>query len=345
MRKLVLILGITIFFLSCQKEKIEHAVYEGKDLSTQASINRDKDSKIAAITVETDGRWKLYAGYSTDSINFTRPIAEAEIGGTYPLKIDDTRRSYFQLITDEGKSILSDTHLPMTGGYNFRDLGGIRTTEGRYVKWGKIFRSDDMHNLTDADLAYLSSIPLISVVDFRTEKEIEDAPDKKPQSLKNHYIYNITPGKLSPDDITKATKEQLVEEMKLMNRLLVSDSACVAQYQKFFKLLQDEKEVPLMFHCTAGKDRTGMGAALILFALGVDESTIISNYLLSNEYLTGKYDKLIEEYPNMQPLFEVKPEYLEAGIEQIKKDHGSVENYLTNVLGVDIPKFKEMYLY
>lgn len=345
MKKLIFILGLTVLLISCQKEKISKAVYEGQYISNEISVTRDKNTKAAMLNVNTNKNWKLYAGYSTDSIDFTKPLAEGTEGGIYPLKVSNVKRSYFQLVTNEGKAILSERHLPMTGGYNFRDLGGIRTADGKYVKWGKIFRSDDLNKLTDEDLAYLSSIPITSIVDFRTEREIETAPDKAPYSLKNEYIYNITPGKLSPEDISKATKEELVEEMKLMNRLLVSDSACVAQYKKFFSLLQNEKEVPLMFHCSAGKDRTGMGAALILFALGVDEATIKEDYLASNIYLSGKYTQLIEEYPNMQPLFEVKAEYLEAGIDQMKKDHGSAENYLTNMLGVDIPKFREMYLY
>lgn len=345
MKRLIFILGLTVLLVSCQKEKISKAVYEGQYVSNEISVTRDKNTKAAILNVNTNKKWELYAGYSTDSIDFTRPLMKGTEGGLYPLEISNTKRSYFQLVTDEGKAILSERHLPMAGGYNFRDLGGILTADGRYVKWGKIFRSDDLNKLTDDDLTYLSNIPITSIVDFRTEREIETAPDKTPASLKNEYTYNITPGKLSQEDISKATKEELVEEMKLMNRLLVSDSACVAQYKKFFSLLQDEKEVPLMFHCSAGKDRTGMGAALILFALGVNEATIKEDYLASNVYLAGKYTPLIEEHPNMQPLFEVKAEYLEAGIDQMKKDHGSVENYLTNVLGVDIPKFRAMYLY
>lgn len=345
MKNLILIVGMIFLFGSCQKEKVSHTGYEGKDISGEASINREKNTKAATLEINTTGKWKLYAGPSIDSINLSRPLVTGEGSGNFPLDITKDRRSYFQLVTDEGKAILAEKHLPMAGGYNFRDLGGIRTTAGKYVKWGKIFRSDDMHHLTEDDLSYLSSIPIVSIVDFRTEQEIQNGPDKTPPSLKNHYIYNIAPGNLNLADIPQATKEELAKEMKVMNKLLVSDSACVAQYKKLFQLLQNEKEVPLMFHCTAGKDRTGMGTALILFALGVDEETIKQDYLLSNTYLAEKYSGLIGEHPNMEPLFTVRQEYLEAGIEQMKKDHGSVENYLTNVLGVDIPRFREIYLY
>lgn len=345
MKNLTLMIGMILLFTSCQKEKISHAAYEGKDISNEASIIRDKDTKAVLLEIKTAGKWELYSGNSIDSINFSQPLIKGEGSGTFPLNITNDKRSYFQLVTDEGKAILADKHLPMTGGYNFRDLGGIKTINGKYIKWGKIFRSDDMHHLTDSDLNYLASIPLISIVDFRTEKEIQEAPDKTPASLKNHFLYNITPGKLTDMDMNTATREDLIEGMKEVNRMLVSDTACVAQYKKFFDLLQNETYVPLMFHCSAGKDRTGMGAALILFALGVDEETVKQDYLLSNTYLADKYAALMEEYPNLEPLFTVRQEYLEAGIKQMKEDHGSVENYLTNVLRVDIPRFREMYLY
>ena len=347
MKRLVFILGLIILFTSCQKEKekISTATYEGKDLSTEAKIKRDKETKEAHLNLQVNSKWELYAGESVEDIDFSKPLVKGEGAGIFPLEVSDSTRSYFQLVTDEGKAILSETHLPMTGGYNFRDLGGIRTIDGRYVKWGKIFRSDDLSTLTDKDLKYLSSIPIVSVVDFRTEAEINTAPDKLPSSVKNDYICTITPGKLSTDDITKATEEQLIEEMKNMNKLLVTDQSCIAVYRNFFELLQNEKEVPLLFHCSAGKDRTGTGAALILYALGVDEMTVMQNYMMSNTYIADKYAKLVEEFPNMQPLFEVRTEYLQTGIDQMKKDHGSVENYLTNVLNVDIPKFREMYLY
>ena len=133
--------------------------------------------------------------------------------------------------------------------------------------------------------------------------------------------------------------------MMQMNTLFVTDSTFVDKYRIFFRLLQDEQEVPLLFHCSAGKDRTGMGAALILYALGVDEATIMQDYLASNIYLDNKYAKELERNPEPKSVLTVKREFLQAGIDRIKQDHGSVENFLKNVLKVDLAKFKERYLY
>lgn len=333
---------------SCNKNTESTAGYSGKDISKDVTIIREKSTKDASVQIYTKGVWKLYAGLSADKIDMEHPIAQGMDSGTFPLNVPDSVRSYFVIETEEGKAIVSDRHLPMTGGYNFRDLGGYITTEGKYVKWGKVFRSDDLHSLTDADLRYLSSIPLVSIVDFRSEEEMNEQPDLNPASVKQNYKYSINPGNLM--GAVKADLENLTEMkadtlMMGMNELLVSDSASISQYKKFFALLQNDEDVPLMFHCSAGKDRTGMGAALFLSALGVDEQTILQDYMLSNSYLANKYAKYKAMNPALSSLFTVKPEFIQAGLSRIKKDHGSVENYLTNMLGVDISKMKEKYLY
>ncbi|MFT3994159.1 MAG: tyrosine-protein phosphatase [Dysgonomonas sp.] len=322
------------------------ATYTGNDLSDKVYITRDKTTKQASLVINIPGKWELYSGSSVDNIDFSKSIAKGDSNGTYSLNVNDTARSYFQIVTEQGCAILAERHLPMTGGYNFRDLGGFKTTDGKYVKWGKVFRSDDLNKLTDADLKYLNSIPLISIIDFRSPSEIKLSPDKMPRSTRNNYAFSITPGNLSSiDDIKNMTTDQINNTMKSINQMLVTDSSCIAQYRLYFDLLQDEAETPLMFHCSAGKDRTGMGAALFLYSLGVDEKTILNDYLSSNKYLGDKYKPILTQHPNLKPLLEVDESFLKAGIEQIKKDHGSIENYLTNILNVDLNKMRQLYLY
>ena len=339
---LCMVCGLAI--ASCNKQ-VQKAEYSGENLTGKAEILRDKQTKAATIRIDVPGEWQVYAGPAVEAIDFSKPVASGNIPGVFPIDVPVSTRSYFQLVTPVGKAILAERHLPMTGGYNFRDLGGYRTTDGRYVKWGKILRSDDLHKLTPEDIAYLGSLPLVSVVDFRSAEEMAEAPDKMPASATN-YACSITPGNLmgamDSETLLPGHADSLMREM---NRLLVTDSAAIAQYHKLFELLQNERGVPLMFHCSAGKDRTGMGAALILSALGVNEETILNDYLLSNTYLADKYSRYITESPDMEALFTVRREYLEAGLEQIRKDHGSVENYLRNVLDVDLEKMREMYLY
>lgn len=205
-----------------------------------------------------------------------------------------------------------------------------------------------MMHLTEKDLDYLSKIPIKTVVDFRSETEIKQSPDQKIPSVSNSYIYAITPGNITSlpfEDIARLTTQESDSLMKSVNKQLVTDSSAIEQYRKFFALLQEEENIPLVFHCTAGKDRTGYGAYLFLSSLGVDEQTALQDYLASNNYLAAKYGSYMEKYPDLKPLFEVRPEYLKTAIDQIRKEHGNVENYLTNVLNVDIEKMRELYLY
>lgn len=334
--------------MSCDRLPKPHkAGYSGCDITREVSIVRDKTTKAASLAVDDNIQWELYAGPAADSIDFSKPTLAGKGEGTFPINVPADRRSYFQIVTPEGGAILAERHLPMTGGYNFRDMGGFRTRDGRHVKWGKIFRSDDMHDLTHSDLEYLSSIPVVSVVDFRSAAEIQAAPDKLADSVKGHYLYSISPGNLR--EIASGgrlpTEKQMSEAMENINVLLVTDHDAIEQYRKFFALLQDEEKLPLLFHCTAGKDRTGMGAALFLASLGVDERTIMEDYLSSNEYLGNKYGALLSAYPELEPLMTVRKEYLQAGLDRIKQDHGSVENYLTGTLGADMNKMREIYLY
>jgi len=349
---LTILIGMSILILGSCKNKSNLSImpYEGKDISNEAEITRDKQTKSTILHVKTDGKWEIYTGDKVEAIDYSKPLLEGQGQGTFELEVPAPQRYYFQFITNEGKAILAERHLPMQGGFNFRDLGGIKTKDGRFVKWGKIFRSDDMHHLTNDDLAYLSNIPIISVVDFRSQNEIKEAPDKMPQTAQN-YPYSITPGNLptspqmSEDNISMLESINIDSIMRNVNELLVTDSLSIRQYANLFRLLEDESKVPLLFHCSAGKDRTGMGAALILFALGADEQTILNDYLLSNRYIKDKYAPYTSKYPALEPLFSVKPEYLKAGIKKIQEEYGSIDNYLDSVLKVNRDKLKKLYLY
>lgn len=350
MKKVLFIYGLvfmTIIFSACQEKKMNMtAMFEGNDLMQNAQIVRDKNTKLATIKININGSWKLFAGPTVDSINFDNPLLIGEGSGTYALNVPDSIRSYFQLITEDGKAILAENHLPMNGGYNFRDLGGIRTVEGKYIKWGKLFRADDLLNLDDADLHYLSSIPIHSVVDFRSGEEIKEAPDKMPGSVYNDYHLILNPGNISMEHI-KANLNNIdfSHYMEDINIQLVSDSNCISRYREFFKILQDEDNAPILYHCSAGKDRTGLATALILYSLGVDDKTIMEDYLLSGTYLQDKYNPMKERFPQLAPLLTVKSEYLQAALDKIKEDYGTIDNYLVTILDVDINKMKEIYLY
>lgn len=341
----LLIFVMAAMQIACSTSKT--SFYSGEDISTQAQIIRDKNTKQASFESKSTDSWKLYAGLSVDSIDLSTPILTGKGAGSFPLDIPLDRRSYFKWVTPQGTALLAERHLPMAGGFNFRDLGGYRTQAGRYVKWGKIIRSDDFSTLTDADLNYLSSLPLLTVIDYRSEEEIKAAVDKIPSSVKTHLISSINPGNITSISLLKnMDSTKLDEYMQQINVEFVTDSHAIAQFRKMFELLQNPTDhVSLLYHCTAGKDRTGMASALILYALGVDDKTVMEDYLLSNQFIKEKFEKYTKAYPQFNDLFIVKPEFLQAGLDQINKQYGSVESFLTQQLKVDIEKFRNLYLY
>lgn len=344
------IIGASLFSSCNGNPSNRGARYEGKDISGMAEIERDARTKKATLRVDMPDKWKLYAGNRVRTIDLSRPILEGQGRGTHALQVADSTRSYFQLETEEGKALFAERRLPMEGGYNFRDLGGYRTTDGKFTKWGRVFRSDDLHTLTDADLNYLSSIPVITIVDFRSKEEIQEAPDREVPSAHNNYAYSISPGNLTSSsdsaafDLSALQSMDMDSMMMAINIQLVTDPESIRMYKRFFSLLLENRG-PLLFHCTAGKDRTGMAAALFLLGLGVDEETVMNDYLLSNEFIREKFAPLVARYPSFAPLAGVNARYLQAGLDRIKSDHGTVENYLKEALNVDIEKLRQTYLY
>ena len=323
----------------------EKALVSMDKITQGAQIIRDKYTKEASFIINIEGNWSLYAGHAVENINRSTPILSGNGGGIFRLNVSTSIRIYFILKTEKEERILTERHLPMEGGYNFRDLGGFRTKEGRYTKWGKLFRADELSNLSGSDLKYLTSIPIASVIDFRAQAEARRSPDKLPPTVQFTYPIAITPGNLSTEGIqANLLKANIDSHMKHMNRLLVSDPACVRAFRIFFAIVQNNLSAPLIFHCSAGKGRAGMAAALVLFSLGVDEETVMEDYLTSKIYLSDKYDAFIAKYPRAESIFTVKRMFLQAGINQIKRDHGSIMNFLTKELKVDIVRMRRLYL-
>ena len=229
--------------------------------------------------------------------------------------------------------------LPLQGAYNVRDLGGYKTKDGLHVKTNKLFRSDDLDKLTKEDIQLLTNIPLRTIIDFREKDKLVNTPDKEISSVLKTVSLPINAGEIIDTKIDSAKDIPLV--------MIEAYKTIIRHYQDklkiFFQLISEESNAPLLFHCSAGKDRTGITAALILAALGVDRDTIMEDYLLTNECLKGKYDFLIMIKPDLKPLFIVMPEYLEEAFKTIDLEYGGITNYLTEHLNVNIERLKALY--
>lgn len=227
----------------------------------------------------------------------------------------------------------------LDGAFNLRDLGGYPTADGGFTACGKVFRSDDLHSLTPNDIRELEKKGLRTIIDFRAEGERHAAPDAALQTVVNDIHLPIDPA-----NVTTLKNTLISVDAGLMIKiyhLLVREFQ--PTYRRFFEIVQNEAASPLLFHCSGGKDRTGLAAALFLSAAGVSREVIMNDYLVSRERAELKYAKEIKLKPELAPLLTVKPEYLEAAFDVIDEEFGGMDAYLTNQLGVDPKLIRQMY--
>lgn len=226
--------------------------------------------------------------------------------------------------------------------YNFRDLGGLKTKDKKIVRHGVLYRSDSLSKLSKADLEIIKDLNLTAIVDYRSDKERADNPSRTIVNTKTYHFNPIADlaemfanedidlKQFSVDDLTPEIIDKLFIRQ---NQSFVKSKKAIKAYRAMLSLLLDEANLPLLQHCTAGKDRTGFGVMLILGILGVSEADIIADYLVSNNYFKLMQAKNIE-LSNFQTLVsQVKAEYLQSAIDLIKADYGSILDYVKIELG------------
>ena len=331
-----------------QKELSYHQVnYSEENLSEKVFIFKNKEDKQTYLDIRVGGKWVLYAGTSPETINREKAILKGNTTGIFPLNVAYDIRFYYLFITERGATILAEKSLPLEGAYNFRDLGGLKTENNRFIKWGHLFRAGDLSTLTEWDINYLKHLGIQTLVDLRTDEEVNASPNVDLSFLKSIRL-PITPGNLGVSSLENLLHKQSNELKSFMTELyksLVTEEENTSQYRNLFQLLQKQDNSPLVYHCSAGKDRTGMATALILYSLGVSEDIIFQDYMHSNVFLKDKYAKFSKEHPNLTSLFTVTPILLKSGFDAMKKKYGSVNLFIENTLNVDTEKMKELYLF
>ena len=239
--------------------------------------------------------------------------------------------------------------VPLTGASNFRDLGGYQGLDGRHLQWRKLYRSAHLAHLTSADLNQLQSLGIKRSADFRGLGESSHLAYDWPSIARHALVVEPTVVQRAQSMMDSGQRLTGRDTEALMHDTYRSFVHVYGQrFAQFFELLQANDD-PLVFHCTAGKDRTGWAAALLLTALGVDEEQIMEDYLLTNQYFKRPALSHLGQLPEdaLDALWRVQPSYLMASVDVVRAQHGSVDNYLTRVLGVDSAardRLAELYL-
>jgi len=231
----------------------------------------------------------------------------------------------------------------LEGASNFRDLGGYRNRRGQQVRTGQVFRSDHLARLTPQDLTRIDALGITHSLDFRGTGESAATPYEWPGMTR--VALSIEPTVVARMQALVAqgivpTTEETVELMRLTYRDFVNHNAAV--FGRFLRHLL-EQPTPQVFHCTAGKDRTGFAAALLLSALEVDRTVIEHDYLLTNRLYRRDPSVEGKGHPHvLQVLWQVQPEFLHAALEVIDQQHGGMADYLRGAVGLQTQDLREL---
>ena len=272
--------------------------------------------------------------------------------GSGQWNIEDNDRFVYRIEEDGNTRYYANPLLENTHILNFRDIGGYETQDHKQVRYNCFYRSGAIVS-DEEGLSYIKQLNIQSVLDFRSHGEMEHLKDaqlgweyypigaiKEIGELQGNFDFQMLLGQVKPEELTSYL-------LKIHKQLPFHNDA----YKKMFSLLLEEK-VPLLFHCSAGKDRTGVAAYLILKTLGVDEKTIMQDYLASNFYRAQENEQIGVKAGVLKEqvlyLMMVHEECLQASMDEIKKRYPDFNTYLFKEYGIDQDKLeflRKRYLY
>ena len=247
--------------------------------------------------------------------------------------------------------IIARRHLDECGVVNLRDLGGVKTSDGRQIVYHHFYRGAMLLPKDDNQKKAIDALGLKMIIDFRSESEIHDRIDYVSEGCKYQRISGL---RMLDNPKTQGNFdfEYLVQSGNIyqLKQYMVDMYETMAVDNPAFKTLINclkEKQTPVYFHCTAGKDRTGVGAALILLCLGVSEAEVYQEYLLSNVYRAKLNEWLLnrteEKYrEDIKPLYEVHEDYLKKTLDEIKRIYGSYDVYFEKEHGLTLEMRKAL---
>jgi len=244
---------------------------------------------------------------------------------------------------------------------NLRDLGGYKVSDGATVASGLVYRSNQLSGISPSDMEKLAALKLKNAYDLRTAEEREKRPEELPPGV-NYVVLDVLADspQAGPAQLEKLMADPKVATAELGGgkveagfqksyREFVSLPSAKAGFRKLFLDLGDRKQLPAVFHCTTGKDRTGWAAAAFLTLMGVPKDKVYEDYLRSNDYILTAYKKQIDAFveaggdPEIpKAILGVKKEYLDAAFDEMQTQYGSIEQYFSEGLGIDAAQQKAL---
>ena len=321
---------------------------------TEASVQRGETDSLT-ISWELEGEGPVEVAWSPEAGGGDEVLETVEDGST--VTVDDPvpgGRAFFTLTAGDASITVAERRVPLEGAPNFRDLGGYETEDGRHVRWGQVYRSGALAELTDADLDTLDDTGIALVCDLRSDSEVEEDPDPEvggAEAIRLAVTDESTDVQAITDAILAGDLDAISPDLLLEGMPAIA-TEFPESWRTMLERLADEASRPTIVHCSAGKDRAGWAAALTLRALGVPEETVMEDYLLSNDYLAASNEATLDQVRpivanaqgipegevdlgNLEALLTVRPEYLQAAFDAVEEQYGDFDTYLTEGIGLD----------
>ena len=274
-------------------------------------------------------------------------------------------------------SVFAQQFLPVKGIVNARDLGGYTMLDGRIVQSGRLLRAAHLADSTDEDIRNLERLPVTAIIDFRKEQEKVGKVDREVPGAR-YTSLPVDPSGNAMATATEEEKKKFSGQKKFdvkkvivfaafnkkaqavareMYPTLLFDPDCQQQFARFFRLVLETENGAVLFHCTQGKDRTGIASALLLAALGADRETIVADFDATNrvyEKDVRKYSRRVkflggkeEEVGVVKAFLGCNTENFIKALDRIDQEFGSLQAYLKGPIGLtdaDIQTLRERYL-
>lgn len=295
-------------------------------------------------------RWRSAQTGEVKVLSGGKIVATDGPQGSATLASGETPRAWFTLVPRRGSPlVLADRALHFATAPNFRDIGGYRTKDGRWVRQGIAYRSDQLDRLSDDDLQGIAALRPAVVADLRTATERTREPDRLPGGTRHLVL-----------DVAADSTESLGGDMRLAmariasgegqallvaaNREFVTLPSARRSYAALVRQMIGPQDGPVIFHCTAGKDRTGWATAIVLTLLGVPRDVVMADYLQSNSMLAAKNRASMAALKAsgspldpafLEPVLTVRPAYIEAAFDEADRAFGSFDGYVRSGLGLD----------
>lgn len=298
------------------------------------------------------GNVKVYASTNPDYIPENTPVAMANIADQRITIVttDPTRRYYYSLVfNDKYRVKIATRNINIPGIQNFRDLGGYPSYPlKKRVRWGMVYRSAQIDSLECYSRKELKNIGIKTIVDLRSTSELDGHSPLQP----GFNVVHIPIKTGDMEDVLKGIRTQKIKSdtvyrmVERMNRELVMNYQ--QEYRQIFDILLNKDNYPVVFHCSSGKGRTGIAAALILASLSVNSDIIMEDYRLSNDYFNipsasrYAYNLPARSQEAITTIYSAREDFLNAAKEEIERRYGDVDTYLRRAIGLSKEEIKKL---